>query len=68
MNLSKNKIDIIPIKNGSDIGIIQNLKVVTNNVILHYDNEFKSELLDKHEFRGTLYRWEVTANTILKAS
>lgn len=56
------------IKNGSDIGIIQNLKVITNNVILHYDNEFKSELLDKHEFRGTLYRWEVTTNTILKAS
>lgn len=56
------------IKNGNDIGIIQNLKVITNNVILHYGNEFKSELLNKHEFRGTLYRWEVTAHTILKAS
>lgn len=56
------------IKNGSDIGIIQNLKVLTNNVILHYDKEFKSEVLNKHSFGGTLYRWEVTSKTILKAS
>tara|TARA_R110002167_G_scaffold71696_9_gene202208 strand:+ start:6208 stop:7251 length:1044 start_codon:yes stop_codon:yes gene_type:complete len=56
------------IKNGYDIGIIKNLKVLTNNVILHYEDEITSEVLNKNHFKGTLYRWEVTRQTILNAS
>jgi len=56
------------IKNGYDKGIIKNLKVLTNNVILHYGEEVDSEVLQNITFEGTLYRWELTKETIKKAS
>lgn len=56
------------VKNGFDKGFINNLKVLTNNVILHYGREKDSEVLIKTQFNGTLYRWEVTRESIKKAS
>lgn len=56
------------IKNAYDIGIIENLKVLTNNVVLKYNEKITSDVLLENQFKGTLYRWEVTKNTILKAS
>ncbi len=51
------------IKNGFDIGLLLNLKVVTNGVILHYDSEGQSRLL-RTEFRGTMYRWTITKESL----
>jgi hypothetical protein len=56
------------IKNGYEIGIIQNLKVLTNNVLIHYDKKVSSEILVNNQFKGTFYRWEVTKDTILKTT
>lgn len=56
------------IKNGFDKGVISSLKVLTNNVILHYGENNDSELLNNNPFKGTLYRWELTKETIKKAS
>lgn len=56
------------IKNGFDSGIITNLKVVTNDVILHFDQNENSEVLKNNYFSGTLYQWEITKETIQKAS
>lgn len=56
------------IKNGFDDGLLKNLKVLTNNVILHYDNDDDSKVFSKNnEFKGTLYRWIITKES-LKAS
>ncbi len=55
------------IKSGFDKGIIDNLKVLTNNVILHYGENNNSEILSRSHFGGTLYRWELTEETIKKA-
>lgn len=56
------------IKNGFDSGVIKNLKVLTNNVILHYGKDIDSKVLNKYPFKGTLYRWEINKETIKKAS
>lgn len=56
------------IKGGFDEGLIDNLKVLTNDVILHYDNEILSKVIKGTSFEGTLYRWVVTNNSIKKAS
>lgn len=55
------------IKNGYDAGVIENLKVLTNNVLLVYDSDIESRVLDNASFRGTLYRWVVTCKSINKA-
>ena len=53
------------IKKGYDDGLILNLKVVTNNVILHFDRESDSKILNKHwAFEGTLYRWVLTKESL----
>lgn len=55
------------IKNGFDDGIINNLRVLTNDVLLNFDNDNETRVLKNTYFRGTLYRWEVTKETIKKA-
>lgn len=54
------------VKNGFDEGLIQNLKVLTNNVILHFDEESNSREIKgkKNHFGGTFYRWVVTNESI----
>jgi len=49
----------IRIKN--EEGKIKNLKVLTNNVILHFNNKEKSRTLNIYEpyYRGTYYEWEL---------
>lgn len=49
-------------------GHIEELKVITNNVILHFDNENLSRTFDNGNswFKGTFYRWVVTKDSILK--
>lgn len=46
--------------------ILSNLKVLTNNVILHFDNKSLSRTLDKGSprFKGTFYQWEMTEECI----
>jgi hypothetical protein len=56
------------IKNGFDKGIMCNLSVLTNSVILHFDRDKDSEVFNNNKFDGTLYRWEITKETIKKAS
>ncbi len=56
------------IKNGFDIGLITKLKVLTNNVILHYGENNDSEIIKEKPFKGTLYRWELTKETIKKVN
>lgn len=43
-------------------GTINNLKVLTNNVILHFDNHALSKEFEKGTpwFKGTFYQWEIT--------
>lgn len=53
------------IKKGYDDGLLKNLKVVTNNVILHFDNNNNSISINKKiEFKGTLYRWIITKESL----
>lgn len=56
------------IKNGFDNGTMHNLSVLTNGVILHFNRDKDSEVFNKNKFDGTLYRWEITKETIKKAS
>lgn len=56
------------IKNGFENGIICNLSVLTNGVILHFNRDKDSKVFNKNKFDGTLYRWEITKKTIKKAS
>lgn len=50
-------------------GTILNLKVLTNNVILHFENEDASKTFSKGSprFKGTLYQWEMNKMCIEKA-
>jgi len=43
-------------------GNIQNLKVLTNNVILHFDDDSRSRQFKRGypRFKGTFYQWELT--------
>lgn len=46
-------------------GNIKNLIIITNDVILHYDNPEKSRTLDnKDRFKGTFYQWEMDYDCI----
>lgn len=55
------------IKNGFDQGILVDLKVLTNDVILHYDNEKLSRTIrNGKQFEGTLYRWKITKEVLIK--
>ena len=55
------------IRRGFENGIINNLLVLTNNVVLHFEDNIRSEIMQKPYFNGTLYRWEVNKETILKS-
>jgi hypothetical protein len=56
------------VKQNFDDGIIKNLKVLTNNVILHFDNNNKTKSFQKGSprFKGTFYQWEMTKESINK--
>lgn len=56
------------IKANFEIGNILNLKVLTNNVILHFDNDTNSKSFAKGlpRFKGTFYQWEMTNDCINK--
>lgn len=47
-------------------GNIHNLKVITNNVILHFDDDSKSREFKKGSprFKGTFYQWEMTRDCL----
>ena len=49
-------------------GIINNLKVLTNNVILHFDNNDFSREFKKGSprFKGTFYQWEMQKDCLTK--
>lgn len=54
------------IKRGFDKGFIKELKVITNNVILHFDSEDKTRSVKKGVswFKGTLYRCVITKDCL----
>lgn len=56
------------VKDNFQRGVIQHLKVLTNNVILHFDNDKNSKTLKKGSarFKGTFYQWEMTKECLLK--
>jgi len=58
------------IKANYDEGNILNLKVLTNNVILHFEDSSQSKTFTKGSpwFKGTFYQWEMTNNCINKIS
>lgn len=47
-------------------GKIQKLKVLTNNVILHFDDNYQSREFRKSSprFKGTFYQWEMTKDCL----
>lgn len=49
-------------------GTINNLKVLTNNVILHFDNDSLSKEFERGtaRFKGTFYQWEMTNDCLTK--
>lgn len=51
------------------LGVIKNLIVLTNNVILHFDKNEKSNIfsLGKPRFKGTIYQWELTKESIVNS-
>lgn len=55
------------VKYNSDIGTIKNLIVLTNNVILHFEDEDKSLTFSSGtaRFKGTMYQWELTEECII---
>jgi len=55
------------IKYNSDIGTIKKLIVLTNNVILHFEDNNKSSTFSSGtpRFKGTLYQWELTEECII---
>lgn len=56
------------VKSHWEQGTINSLKVLTNNVILHFDSNELSETFSKGSprFRGTFYQWEMTNDCINK--
>jgi len=56
------------IKSNYEKGIVQKLKVITNNVILHFDNDQLSKTFDRGSprFRGTFYQWEMNKDCLDK--
>lgn len=51
-------------------GTIDNLKVLTNSVILHFDDDKQSRTFERgfSRFKGTFYQWEMTKACINKIS
>jgi len=49
-------------------GTIRSLKVLTNNVILHFDNDSLSKEFQRGtpRFKGTFYQWEMTIDCLTK--
>lgn len=56
------------VKSHWEQGTINYLKVLTNNVILHFDNDSLSKTfsMGSPRFRGTFYQWEMTSDCINK--
>jgi len=56
------------VKANFENGKIGKLKVLTNNVILHFDSEHLSLTLDRGSprFKGTFYQWEMNMDCIKK--
>jgi hypothetical protein len=56
------------VKTNYTMGTIKNLKVLTNNVILHFDNESLTRTFDKgsSRFKGTFYQWEINKECLSK--
>lgn len=56
------------VKANHDNGAIYNLKVITNNVILHFDNEQLSKTFEKGSprFKGTFYQWEMNKDCLTR--
>jgi hypothetical protein len=54
------------VKHNNDIDVIRNLKVLTNNVILHFNNSNNTRTFKKGSprFKGTFYQWEMTKECI----
>lgn len=66
MEVNRNK-GLPAIKYMHDLGRIQNLKLITNNVILKFDDEESSGTLPPdNSFDGTFYEWVVTPECIKK--
>lgn len=63
--VNRNK-GLLSVKANSDKGVIQKLKVLTNNVILHFDDNSLSKTLKKGSprFKGTFYQWEMTKDCL----
>lgn len=57
------------IKMSSDQGAILNLIVLTNNVILHFNNGTLSRVFDpgSPRFKGTIYQWEMMKECLSKS-
>lgn len=57
------------IKSNSEKGVLLNLIVITNNVSLHFANDkFSKNLKKQLSFKGTIYQWELTKESIYKAT
>ncbi|TND09850.1 MAG: hypothetical protein FD123_778 [Bacteroidetes bacterium] len=56
------------VKVSAERGILLDLKVLTNNVILHFDDHSRSMVFDSGSprFKGTLYQWEMTKECLSK--
>lgn len=56
------------VKSHWEQGTINYLKVLTNNVILHFDNDSLSKTfsMGSPRFKGTFYQWEMTKDCINK--
>jgi len=53
------------IKKSFDDGLLLNLKIITNKVVLHCDDEDRTNTMStRSEFKGTFYRWIVTAESL----
>lgn len=52
------------VKNAFEKGIIKKLKVLTNNVLLDFENSEQDKLLKNQKFSGTLYQWEVKKESV----
>jgi len=63
-DINRNK-GLPKIKNISDNKYIENLVVITNNVLLNFSDDNNSRVLNKN-FNGTFYYWELNKNCIEK--
>lgn len=56
------------VKANHKAGLLKNLKVLTNNVILHFDNDEQSKTFDRGSarFKGTFYQWEMDKECLTK--